>query len=137
MYERGRMHYERGVAYERAMRFGAGEEPEEPEVIPRRFVCPISLTIMRDPVTVVSVDPTATGRDTWLQVYDRKSVLRLQLAPGTVDPITSQSVESVIDNEELRQSIEAWTRDVAQALEAFTDETLPEWAKSLVAELRA
>jgi hypothetical protein len=45
MHERGRMHYECGVAYEGATRFGAGpEEPEEPEVLPRRFTCPISLT---------------------------------------------------------------------------------------------
>ena len=136
-YERGRMHYERGVAYERAMRFGASgaEAPEEPEVLPHAFVCPISLTIMRDPVTVVSVDtPDAAGRDTWLQVYDRESIR--SLAPGAADPLTKKRVDSIIENEELQRSIDAWTRDVKRALEAF-DGTLPGWATSLIAELPA
>lgn len=80
----------------------------EPE-IPSYFLCPISLQIMRDPVTL----PTGI-------TYDRRSIERWLLASGNhkTCPVTNQPLLTDYDltpNHTLRRLIQAWC--VANAIE--------------------
>lgn len=75
--------------------------------IPHHFICPISLQIMKDPVTV------ATGI-----TYDRDSIQRWQShgQNNTICPVTNQPLPIASDftpNHNLRRLIEAWCVSVS------------------------
>ncbi|KAI3516841.1 hypothetical protein L1887_15922 [Cichorium endivia] len=70
--------------------------------VPHHFICPISLQIMKDPVTV------ATGI-----TYDRESIQRWQLhGQNKTCPVTNQPLTNTSDftpNHNLRRLIQAWS----------------------------
>ncbi|XP_040379564.1 E3 ubiquitin-protein ligase PUB23-like [Oryza brachyantha] len=75
------------------------EEQQEQVEVPSYFLCPISLQIMRDPVTL----PTGI-------TYDRDGIERWLLAASTC-PLTKQSVPADCDptpNHTLRRLIQSW-----------------------------
>ncbi|KAK8707478.1 hypothetical protein V6N13_058538 [Hibiscus sabdariffa] len=85
--------------------------------IPQYFICPISLQIMKDPVTAV------TGI-----TYDRESIEKwLKTAKDITCPVTKQVLPSGSDltpNHTLRRLIQAWC--TANASEAIDKVPTPE-----------
>ncbi|KAL2932706.1 E3 ubiquitin-protein ligase PUB24 [Bienertia sinuspersici] len=75
------------------------DEHDEEVEVPQYFVCPISLQIMKDPVTA------ATGI-----TYDRCSIERWLKAAEAVCPVTKQPLpnDQLTPNHTLRRLIQAW-----------------------------
>ena len=101
---------------------------------PNEFVCPVTLTLMDDPVTVVAsgINYERRAIDEWLKSHPRR------------DPKTNVEFDSdltFVPNPSLREQIRAWSAAPDQqqaliALESETDEQASRAAKSEAAELR-
>ncbi|GMH43042.1 hypothetical protein BSKO_10964 [Bryopsis sp. KO-2023] len=74
--------------------------PQLPKDVPRSFLCPISLDLMKDPVMLVET----------MQTYDRTSICRWFDWGGAICPVAGKQLVSqeMVNNPALRSAITEW-----------------------------